>query len=169
MRIVDRVYHDVSPSELDGHETETAHVQLYSGNPYGAASVAERNGLCAPGVCQPSNDGSSRSHREPSASRGSPTGILSRLLSCIIKGFAVCGEAMGPGCFGLGLHVERQHLERSAQLRGQSEHVRGADVDHLVRSNLPDLDETATDQTMASTTRTSPIGGFGRGCAENGM
>jgi hypothetical protein len=33
MRIVDRVYHDVSPSELDGHETETAHVQLYSGNP----------------------------------------------------------------------------------------------------------------------------------------
>ncbi len=31
MRIVDQVYRDVSPSELDEHETETAHVLLFSG------------------------------------------------------------------------------------------------------------------------------------------
>lgn len=155
MRVVDQVYRDVPPSELDEDETETAHVLLFSGKPDEAALVAERIGLRAPCVCPPINDGSSKSHREPSAPGGSTGGLLSRLLSFLIEGFAACGEAPGPGCFGPSEHRDHQDLAR-----GHSEHARGTNVVRWAGSDLPDLDETATNQTMTPTRHTSPIGRF---------
>jgi len=65
------------------------------------------------------------SSSECDASR-SPIGTaMSWLLACVVEGFAACGEAMHPGCAGLGERVDRQVSERNSQSGGHEQIERG--------------------------------------------
>ena len=125
MRIVGQERSDVSPSELETDEAETAYSAIFLGSVNGPSLIGQREDAGSfvdsyPGgeAPQVGND-SPQSQSEPDAVRRPIAAAMSWLATCVIEGFAAYGEAMyfvDPREV-----IDRQDLERNLPARDRHE------------------------------------------------
>jgi uncharacterized protein YjiS (DUF1127 family) len=125
MRIVGQERSDVSPSELETDEAETAYSAIFLGSVNRPSLIGQREDAGSfvdsyPGgeAPQVGND-SPQSQSEPDAARRPIAAAMSWLATCVIEGFAAYGEAMyfvDPSEV-----IDRRDLERNLQARDRHE------------------------------------------------